>query len=95
MFNNQLFSTTRIYDLAAEFTVLYKIPSFIKLGTTMKSIVCLYLTSILVIFAYAQHTCAQDYTKWHLPDGAKARFGKANIIKIAYSHDGTRLAVAS
>ena len=37
----------------------------------------------------------QDYTKWHLPKGAKARLGKGYINEIAYSPDSSRLAVAS
>ncbi|MDE0315228.1 MAG: hypothetical protein OXM61_10025, partial [Candidatus Poribacteria bacterium] len=37
-----------------------------------------------------------DYTQWALPDGAAARLGKGDITgNIAYSPDGTRLAVAS
>ncbi len=42
-------------------------------------------------------TFAQDSPQWHLPDGAKARLGKGTIPlgNIAYSPDGTRLAVAS
>ena len=39
---------------------------------------------------------AQDYTRWSLPEGSKARFGKGHITgSIAYSPDGTRLAMAS
>ena len=38
---------------------------------------------------------AQDYTKWGLPEGAIARIGKGSINEIAYSPDGTKLAVAS
>ena len=37
----------------------------------------------------------QDYTKWKLPEGAKARFGKGRISEIKYSSDSKRLAVAS
>ncbi len=38
----------------------------------------------------------EDYTKWKLPKGAKARFGKGHITgNIAYSPDGNRLAVAT
>ena len=39
----------------------------------------------------------KDTTKWGLPDGAKRRLGKGTSIlfRIAYSADGTRLAVAS
>ena len=38
---------------------------------------------------------AQDYTKWKLPEGAKARLGKGYINEITYSPDSSRLAVAS
>ena len=38
---------------------------------------------------------AKDYTKWHLPQGAKLRLGKGYINEIAYSPDSSRLAVAS
>ena len=37
----------------------------------------------------------QDYTKWHLPEVAKARLGKGKINEIEYSPDNRRLAVAS
>ena len=37
----------------------------------------------------------QDYTKWHLPKGAKLRLGKGYINAITYSPDSSRLAVAS
>ena len=40
-------------------------------------------------------TYAQNYTKWGLPEGAKARLGKGWITgEIAYFPDGSRLAVA-
>ena len=38
---------------------------------------------------------AQEYTRWALPDGAVARFGKGIIRGVLYSPDGTRLAVVS
>ena len=37
----------------------------------------------------------QDYTKWKLPQGAKARLGKGYINEITYSPDSSHLAVAS
>ena len=46
------------------------------------------------IFAYAANTFAQDSPQWHLPEGATARLGKGGANEIAYSPDGTRLAVA-
>ena len=37
---------------------------------------------------------AQDYTRFSLPDGALARLGKGTISEVAYSPDGSLLAVA-
>ena len=43
-----------------------------------------------------QTSYAQDYARWGLPEGAKVRLGKGWISgNIAYSPDGTLLAVAS
>ena len=36
-----------------------------------------------------------DYWRWHVPDGVIARLGKGWILDIAYSADGTQLAVGS
>ena len=47
-----------------------------------------------VIFTFTSNTFAQDSPQWHLPEGVKARLGKGRINEIAYSPDGTRLAVA-
>ena len=51
--------------------------------------------SCLMTLSFLTNTFAQDSPQWHLPDGAIARFGKGEIGKIAYSPDGSRLAVAS
>ena len=51
--------------------------------------------SIFVSTFFLPSTFARDYQTWGLPDGAKARFGKGWISDIAYSPDGTQLAVAS
>ena len=37
----------------------------------------------------------KDYSQWHLPKAAKARFGKGGINTIQFSPDGTQLAVGS
>lgn len=57
----------------------------------MKTIITLILLSL-----FSLDTLAQDYTQWGLPEGAKMRLGKGRLSgNIAYSPDGTRLAVAS
>ena len=37
----------------------------------------------------------KDYSQWHLPKTAKARFGKGGVNVIQFSPDGTQLAVGS
>ena len=53
--------------------------------------------TLLMLFAlFSLSSFAQDYTQWGLPEGAKTRLGKGHITgNIAYSPDGTRLAMAS
>ncbi len=53
------------------------------------------LILLFVSTVYLPLSYAQDYTTWDLPEGAMKRFGKGSIEEIAYSPDGTRLAVAS
>ena len=57
------------------------------------------LALLLVGVLFEQDSRAQDYTRWGLPEGALARLGKGQIgtgdRAVAYSPDGTRLAVAS
>ena len=55
---------------------------------------------MIVSAFYPLTVSAQDYRRWHLPEGAKFRLGKGSIIfggqQVAqFSPDGTRLAVAS
>ena len=64
--------------------------------TTLFSIFILMIVSAF----YLPTASAQDYRRWHLPEGAKFRLGKGSIIvggqQVAqFSPDGTRLAVAS
>lgn len=61
----------------------------------MKTRFCLILTAFLAICVYTSDTFAHDYTQWGLPEGAKTRLGKGWITEIAFSPDGTLLAVAS
>ncbi len=53
------------------------------------------LVLLLLLTTLLSMSFAQDYTTWHLPEGATARLGKGYIKEIAYSPDSTRLAVAS
>ena len=56
-----------------------------------------FILGLLFVAALStQSSYAQDYTRWGLPDGAKARLGKGGITgNVAYSPDGRRLAVAT
>ena len=53
------------------------------------------LSLLLVSVLFLQNSVVGDYTQFSLPEGAKARLGKGQINELAYSPDGTRLAVAS
>ncbi len=60
-----------------------------------RTLFTLVLILALVSIPYLPNIFAQDYTQLSLPEGAKARLGKGTISgNIAYSADGTRLAVA-
>ena len=53
------------------------------------------LIVLLTTLVYLPHSLAQNTPQWRLPEGAKARLGKGDINEIAFSPDGTQLAVAS
>ena len=61
----------------------------------MKETLFLILTVMFMTFAFVPSTVAQDYTRFNLPEGAIARYGKGAIRAMAYSPDGNHLAVAS
>ncbi len=62
--------------------------------TTLISTIILFTLSL---FTFLPHTAAADITEWGLPEGAEARLGKGAVRanRIAYSPDGTHLAVTS
>ena len=53
------------------------------------------LFNLILSILFVQNNYAQDHTRRSLPDGAIARLSKGWILDIAYSDDGTRLAVGS
>ena len=53
------------------------------------------LFNLILSILFLQNTYAQDHTRLSLPDGVIARLSKGWILDIAYSNDGTRLAVGS
>ena len=53
------------------------------------------ITLLILFTLFSLNTFAEDYTQWSLPEGAKIRLGKGRINEIAYSPNGTLLAVAS
>ena len=51
--------------------------------------------SILVIFSVLSIGVAEDSSQWSLPENATARFGRGQILDLAYSPDGKLLAVTT
>ena len=71
--------------------VRYSYIFFGKIVIEMKIIVA----SIILSAVIAVSGVAQEYAQWGLPEGAKWRIGRGAMQELAYSPDGTRLAVAS
>ena len=62
----------------------------------MKRTRFLILTMFFLLMLFQANAAAQNYTQWHLPDGAKARIGKGIITgNTQYAPDGSLIAVAS
>ena len=63
----------------------------------MRTMRLFYLMFILflAIVLFLPSGSAQDYTRWGLPEGAIARFGKGTLTDCVYLPDGNRLAVLS
>ena len=53
------------------------------------------LFNLILSVLFVQDSLAQDHTRRSLPDGVIARLSKGWILDIAYSNDGTQLAVGS
>ena len=52
-------------------------------------------TVLMLLVLFLPNIPAQEFTQWHLPEGAVARLGKGSINAVQYSPDGSRLAVAT
>ena len=68
-----------------------------KIVEKMKTTLPLILSILFLLLALVSNIFAQDYTEWHLPEGAIARLGigKGMIFEIQFSPDNKHLAVAS
>ena len=56
----------------------------------------LFCIAVLLIIIFCLHgSLAQDWTQWHLPEGASARLGKGSLNDVKFSPDGALLAVAT
>ena len=53
------------------------------------------LLILILALVLASHTQAEENPQWNLPEGAIFRLGKGQFNEMAYSPDGTHLAVAS
>ena len=60
----------------------------------MQKRLLIFLSLLLVLHLFLQNLYAQDFNQLGLPDGAKARLGKGWVTDMAFSPDGSQLAVA-
>ncbi len=62
----------------------------------MKKILYAIIVTLLITLITTPSITAQEYTKWGLPEGTTARFGKGTAwSEIVYSPDGTKFALPS
>ena len=61
----------------------------------MKKGYMLGFTVLLTVLLVLSNALAQDYTRWRLPEGAEARFGKGWINDIEFSPSGDLVSVAT
>ena len=61
----------------------------------MKKLTILSLIILSTAVLSAQFAHAQDYNRWSLPEAALMRLGKGDVRDVAWSPDGTRLAVGT
>ena len=61
----------------------------------MKKIGLCFIVLLLIAGVSSNGSLADDYTQWHLPEGAKMRLGKGRINDIQFSPDGTEFAATT
>ena len=64
---------------------------FGKVALEMRIVVA----SIMLSAVFAVSGVAREYATWGLPEGAKLRIGRGTMYDLAYSPDGSRIAIAS
>ncbi len=80
--------------------VIYEMP-FAKFSASSDSkpfvwwVITALVMVVLLIQTHRVLANPEDYTRWSLPEGAKARIGKGTFTDMQLSTDGTRLAIAS
>ena len=60
-----------------------------------KFFLSVFFTQLLISTLLLSNSVAQDFTKWSLPEGAKARLGKGTVSDVVYSPDRNSIAVVS
>ena len=63
--------------------------------TLVPSAIAALIVGVLLMLTNPVLANPLDYTRWGLPEGAKARIGKGTFTDMQLSPDGTRLAIAS
>ena len=53
------------------------------------------LILLFVSFQFIPNLSAEDYNRWHLPEGARLRLGKGTLHDIKFTPDGNRVVVAT
>ena len=61
----------------------------------MRKIGLFFIALLLILGFLPNGSLAQDYTQWHLPEGAIVRLGKGTVSDVKFSPDGNLLAVAT
>ena len=75
--------------------ILGNAQKILKENDFMRKITFFRFSLLLVATLFSLNAFAQDLTQQNLPEGATLRIGQGTVHDLAYSPDGSRLAVAS